>query len=902
MNLRPQLLTLLLLTVLLHSSMPIVLACGPSYIEPVFKFENNPDIPFQDFTSGNIGIVRPAFGRKALFIAYRYVNGGSFSAFEQDGLVEALRGKSPEDSLDVEPVKAWIAARKLVAPPDEKLPDIYTDRNFGGYNFFPNCTRNAFEVAVQILNDRAASHGAEDPNVREWLRGQDQVFEICSSGSTFPREAGPDAPAWLQKDRDYQLAAAHFYALNFDEAIKRFEQIASDNESSWRETADYLVGRTLVRQASLSKNEKTSQEIYGRAELHLESVVRRSGRYGRAANQLIGLIKYRSRPKERLHELANTLLMSGNDNLRQDLIDYTWLLDKFEGEVIDQIQKQKAEEERKRAIASGDGSVVKGSPQPERPSRWEAHQDALQSGEIISVALSYTVPDRTYPAYTSFDFKPDVTDDEIVRKFEELTGRKLTEEEIKNALESKADALKERRRYLGANFQFGKQSDRFGYEGNRYSDEEMPLELIPAFLREDDLSDWIFTFQVGDEQAFQYADRRWRETGSPAWLMAAMTKAKVTSPDFLRLTRDAEKTGRSAPAYATVMYHLARLKVEQNNPIEARKLLDEILASNFSALPVSTQNAFFELRMRVAANIGEFLRFASRKAVAFDNDGTYGHIRQFMENEKSWWNPEYNKETKEEYIRATEDSYRGLLPWDELPMFDAHVADMLNRHFPLDVLAQAATHPELPEHLRETLVLTVWTRAVVLGRRDISMKFAAEGMKQPDMTELLARVLKSKTEAERRNEELWVLIKNPKLTAFVESGIPSRGENEISSWEDQWWTEPVDTMYDANYKEVPKSLPRPSFLTAVQSNLAMKERKAIAALGTGEAYLSQRVFEWAAKSPRDPRIAEALYVVVVVNLPTKYGDGNEEVRDRAMKMLEAKYPDSPWIAKAKEEM
>jgi hypothetical protein len=46
----------------------------------------------------------------------------------------------------------------------------------------------------------------------------DRVFDICSS-ATPTRGGRPDAPTWLKKDRAYQIAAAHFYALDFAEAI-----------------------------------------------------------------------------------------------------------------------------------------------------------------------------------------------------------------------------------------------------------------------------------------------------------------------------------------------------------------------------------------------------------------------------------------------------------------------------------------------------------------------------------------------------------------------------------------------------------------------------------------------------------------------------------------------------------
>ena len=893
MKLGRQFLTFTLFASLLLASLPVALACGPGYLEPVFDFDNWPDPPFREFTSGNIGLVKPTFGRKALFIAYRYANGGSFSSRDQEALIDALRGKPPEENDVTKALEAWVAARKVVIG-DEKLPEIYTDKNYSGYNFFPNCTINAFEVATQVLNDRSATYGVDDPNVREWLKGQDRVFDICSSGGVYPTEAGADTPTWFKKDRAYQIAAAHFYALDFGGALDRFEGIARDNESPWQETSDYLIGRTLVRQASLLKDEKANKDIYARAEEHLEAVARRSGKFGSAAEQLIALIKYRSRPKERVNELAGVLLTSNDPNLKQDLIDYTWLLDKFEAQVLEQIRERRAEEERKRAEAAGEKprqvSVTRG---------WEEQRKAIESGQIISIALTYAIADKPYPSYTSADFKPDVTDEEILARFKEVIGRNLTEDEIAKVKESKADALQDRTRYLGANFRFGKESEKFGYEGDRYSDETLQLELVPDFLRRSDLSDWIFSFQTKDDRAFEHAVQRWRETSSPAWLMAAMTKAKIDSPELTRLMQDAAKMSRSAPAFPTVAYHLARLMIGQNKNAEAKKLLDEIIASDFRGLPVSAQNAFLEQRMRVATTFGEFLKFGLRKPVTFDSDGQYAHLREFMEEQKTWWNPENNTETREEYIRGVEDQYRETLPWDDRMMFDQHTTDILNRYFPLDALAQTALSPEIPDYIRESLVLSVWARAVLLNRRDVALKFAAEAMKQRAMSEDFAKIVNAKTDAARRWEELWVLLKHPKISVFVKSGMMLTAEEEVSSWEDGWWEEPADTEYIGDGVESPKVLPKPPFISTLQSANAVRERKQIVALGDAETYLSNRVFEWATKFPRDPRIPEALYIAAVINFETKYGAGVEEQHQKALKLLEQKYPNSPWTAKAK---
>src|SRR6185436_18250703 len=89
---------------------PLGQACGPETLQPIFVFENSPDPPFQEFTEGKIGIVQPSFGRKTLVIAYRYLNGGSYSGEEQKALIEALKGKPPEGDGQTE-LKKWLPAR-----------------------------------------------------------------------------------------------------------------------------------------------------------------------------------------------------------------------------------------------------------------------------------------------------------------------------------------------------------------------------------------------------------------------------------------------------------------------------------------------------------------------------------------------------------------------------------------------------------------------------------------------------------------------------------------------------------------------------------------------------------------------------------------------------------------------
>jgi len=876
---------------------PQARACGPSSIEPIFVFKESPDPPFADYTQGKIGIVQPSHGRKTLFIAYRYLNDGGFTAGEQQALVDALNGKAPEDEGN-EAVKEWIAARKEIGLNEEKAPEIYTERRFGGYEFFPNCSRNAFEVATETLKQRAATYGAEDQRVRSWLEAQDTVFQNCVGGAHTPVELGPESPAWLRKDRDYQIAAAYFYSLNFDEACKRFEKIALDNESAWQQTADYLVARTLVRQASLTTKEATKREVYEQAECRLELLSLRSAKFRDASKKLLALVRYRVHPEQRVRELAQTLTTrNANENLRQDLIDYVWLLDK--------IEEQVGREEKKRKEALKPAEQKEGStPSFESTASSEMYQ-AIQRGELIRLTIYPKFADgrpdyRNAPTVT---FKYDVTESDVLRAFEEKLGRKLTTEEVNDGKAMYAMAESERNSLVSPNHKWS-MSDSSQHEGCYFDCKALALDLLPDCLRADELSDWIFTFQSQDENSYRHAAEKWRETDSVVWLMAALTKAEKASPGLDRLLGRAEAVQRDSPAFPTIAYHLVRLKIAFGKTAEARKMLDQIISSQFELLPVSAQNQFIEQRFQLAANLSEFLKFGARKPVAFYDEGQIGKLSELFDRSKQSWDAELSDETKEEYEQRIDDQYKDLLPWDNRRTFDQQTVDLFNWHFPLDALVTASHDPALPRYLQRRLVLAAWTRAILLKNETVAQRIAPDVLKlAPEMSSVFNRYLDAGTPSEKENAALYVLLKFPDLSPLVAGGLPTFGTAEQSDYyfETSWWCPLSTTEYSFEGKEVPKIVSRPGFLTDEQLQAAQHERTALIAIGDGKSYLGKQVLRWAGALPDDPLVPEALFIAVKANESYKYGCGgwnsDEETRQKAEALLRERYSRSSWTAK-----
>jgi hypothetical protein len=179
------------------------------------------------------------------------------------------------------------------------------------------------------LNDRAAKYGAQNAHVKNWLAAQDRVFSNCSEGNNPPDTAPPDAPAWLNQDRAYQQAAAQFYAKNYDDARARFKSIAADNGSPWRAAAALLEARALIRKASMTAPEAERRAALTEADAQLKRIAATRSEYQLSAQRLSNLVAYRLRPVERLRELSGAVLRP-NPNLKQDLWDYTLLLDRVE--------------------------------------------------------------------------------------------------------------------------------------------------------------------------------------------------------------------------------------------------------------------------------------------------------------------------------------------------------------------------------------------------------------------------------------------------------------------------------------------------------------------------------------------------------------------------------------------
>jgi tetratricopeptide (TPR) repeat protein len=333
MTLSRRLIALSLAILLLNGT--TALACGPFTLEAIFVHTVHPIYPLAQFAGGKIGVVQPSYARSYLYVAYRYLSGSNFTSLEQKALVElwTQRLDFGSEGSPFDWSKAWLEARKKVPGVQDRGDiDVYRMREKPNeYESYVNCNKDSFETAVKVLADRTLEYKSETPLLLDWVNAQDQVFTNCSSGSSIPEPLPADARLLARQDRAYQIAAAHFYSANFDEARKRFEEIAADEKSPWHFVASYMVARTLIRKASLGAPEQ-KQESLRAAENQLAKILadKRFAHHHASATRLANLVSVRLHPEQRLHELAGILTTKKqNDNLKQDLWDYTTLLDQY---------------------------------------------------------------------------------------------------------------------------------------------------------------------------------------------------------------------------------------------------------------------------------------------------------------------------------------------------------------------------------------------------------------------------------------------------------------------------------------------------------------------------------------------------------------------------------------------
>ena len=270
----------------------IVLSCGPFFPGAVFTYDSYPQFPDNEYISGKLGIIAPGYWRKYLVVAWRTFDGRPLTALERWAFQREEGGEAPSGPAPRGPWRSIGTEREVPG---------------GQYQSFLNCPGDAFRRAEAKLAEVTKQYGASSAAVKSWRAAQDTVFSNCEGGEHIPAPPEPGLPAPLVKERRYQIAAAHFYAMKYEVAEREFRALGEP----------YLTARCLIRQGTIGLLDRGA---LSRAEEELRKL---------GNPPLLGFVASRLRPSEYRAELSGRL----NDPKREDsfarsLTDYTWLLDR----------------------------------------------------------------------------------------------------------------------------------------------------------------------------------------------------------------------------------------------------------------------------------------------------------------------------------------------------------------------------------------------------------------------------------------------------------------------------------------------------------------------------------------------------------------------------------------------
>jgi len=328
-------LLLVLFGVLILNQPKEIESCGPFKSVGAFVSMEQPD-SVAGFLQGKLQIVLPGFRGKYLFVAYRYLSGKPLSAAEVKALQAAWEPALRDESGQITHERGatpglvrWLEERTHV--PGTQHVAIDPQQSWDGFQWYVNCSESAFTTATLTLQQRSKQFGAQSPEVKRWLEGQDQVFSNCGNKATIPNSLGSEVAPLVRADREYQIGAAYFYAHDWDHARGQLLRVADDSSSPWRAMARYVAARALVRKATLQPPQEKSYDAstLAAAETELKQLLanRELSSVHRYARQILDFVEIRLHPQERRAELDRELSrgVERPDDLPRKLTDYFWV-------------------------------------------------------------------------------------------------------------------------------------------------------------------------------------------------------------------------------------------------------------------------------------------------------------------------------------------------------------------------------------------------------------------------------------------------------------------------------------------------------------------------------------------------------------------------------------------------
>jgi hypothetical protein len=225
---------------------------------------------------------------------------------------------------------------------------------------------------------------------------------------------------------------------------------------------------------------------------------------------------------------------------------------------------------------------------------------------------------------------------------------------------------------------------------------------------------------------------------------------------------------------------------------------------------------------------------------------------------------------------------------------------------PLPMMARIAQSDRLPSNMQRDVALAVWTRAELLEDAEIANSIAPIAARYfPQYGAGWKAYQSATTPQQKKLEAALLLLRLPAASPWLVSGLGYPYiRDRIGLYGPRWWShEDSDDQQALNAPDnatlcddcaLPLQLAAPAFITPQDRDRARNDVARLLKLPGPPAYLGAIILSWANAQPRDPRVPEALYLVVRA---TRYGQKDSETSKAAYSLLHDRYRRNPWTSK-----
>ncbi len=313
-------------SILLATNTP-ALSCAPNWPIAIMVNGVHPDLSLKLFAAGKLGVIQAGWAKSYLIVCYRYLKGIPLDANEQASIVslwdKRLDGMrlyqddtAPDNCLNYLKLRAKTLGIKT--KPDAQRWDFEYDSRI---------SESAFGTAYTSLKNLIKTFGEKSPEVKDWLKAQDNLFGINPSRALADVQNAPaNAPDIARAYRKYQLAAHSFYANDMDAAKKGFESLALEGRAYLTDLAWYMAARASATGAL----DGGDSDECAAALSYIKNLIKKypSNKYKSDLEDLCQMMRYNEQMQpQSIKELITAITKAHCYRFGQDVGDLTYMLD-----------------------------------------------------------------------------------------------------------------------------------------------------------------------------------------------------------------------------------------------------------------------------------------------------------------------------------------------------------------------------------------------------------------------------------------------------------------------------------------------------------------------------------------------------------------------------------------------